>query len=294
MKAVSLFCGAGGLDEPFDDVRLAIDSWNLATATYKANHPNTQTITCDISQYIHNIIQKTRSISPDIILGGPPCQDFSKAGKRRAGLHADLTTAFTKIATSVRPEWIVYENVSTIQTIGKRYVDHIVNHLRLAGYGITAVSLDAADFGVPQYRKRFFIIAHLGYRDDEFVQDILNQQTRHVSIAEYCPDIISGDNSTRFYYRHPWSYASRAIYTVHEPSQTIRGINPPIPKRYKIHPNDATDDLSRVRILTTHERSLIQTFPKEYTWVGHKTYVDHLIGNAVPPKLARVICDVIS
>ena len=74
--------------------------------------------------------------------------------------------------------------------------------------------------------------------------------------------------STNFYYRHPRNYTRRAVFSIDEPSPTIRGVNRPIPKGYKGNRNDASKINGNVRSLTTRERSLIQTFPDDFVWVG--------------------------
>ena len=78
-----------------------------------------------------------------------------------------------------------------------------------------------------------------------------------------------------------------------EPSPTIRGVNRPIPPSYKIHRNDATDDLGLVRPLTTEERGILQTFPKKYEFIGNKTEREQQIGNSVPPVLAKAVASAI-
>lgn len=92
-----------------------------------------------------------------------------------------------------------------------------------------------------------------------------------------------------FYYRHPRSYARRGIFSIDEPSPTVRGVNRPIPSGYKIHSNDATTNLTEVRPLTTLERARIQTFPKNFVFEGSKTNLEQMIGNAVPVKLAEYV-----
>ena len=106
-----------------------------------------------------------------------------------------------------------------------------------------------------------------------------------MTIREYLGD----EFDTEFYYRHPRSYARRGIFSIDEPSPTVRGVNRPIPATYQIHPGDATDDLSRVRPLTTLERARIQTFPREFTFEGSKTDLEQIIGNAVPVELAAYV-----
>lgn len=104
-------------------------------------------------------------------------------------------------------------------------------------------------------------------------------------MAQYCGDAIT----TQYYYRHPRNYSRRAIYSIHEPSPTIRGVNRPIPQGYKGHPADAIADLTQVRPLTTRERSLIQTFPPTFHLIGTKSHLEQMIGNAVPVKLAEYV-----
>lgn len=102
-------------------------------------------------------------------------------------------------------------------------------------------------------------------------------------------DYLGDEFQTDFYYRHPRSYARRGIFSIDEPSPTVRGVNRPIPSGYKIHSNDATTNLTEVRPLTTLERARIQTFPKNFVFEGSKTNLEQMIGNAVPVKLAEYV-----
>jgi DNA (cytosine-5)-methyltransferase 1 len=88
---------------------------------------------------------------------------------------------------------------------------------------------------------------------------------------------------------HPRSYNRRAVFSIDEPSATIRGINRPIPENYKKHPADKADISDGVRALTTRERGYLQTFPDSFLFPGAKTDVELAIGNAVPPVLANYI-----
>lgn len=96
-----------------------------------------------------------------------------------------------------------------------------------------------------------------------------------------------------YYYRHPRNYNRRAVFSVDEPAPTMRGVNRPVPKGYPGHPNDACSLAERpeVRALTTAERAQIQTFPVDFRWVGSKTDVEQMVGNAVPVKLAEFIAE---
>jgi DNA (cytosine-5)-methyltransferase 1 len=92
-----------------------------------------------------------------------------------------------------------------------------------------------------------------------------------------------------YYYRHPRSYARRGIFSIYEPSPTIRGVNRPIPKGYTKHDGDPVEISDKVRPLTTKERSRIQTFPDNFIFNGSKTVLEQVIGNAVPVKLAEFV-----
>lgn len=102
-------------------------------------------------------------------------------------------------------------------------------------------------------------------------------------------DYLGNSLNTEHYYRHPRSYARRGVFSIHEPSPTIRGVNRPIPPNYQFHKGDTVKDFSKVRPLSLKERSYIQTFPENFEFVGAKTNVEQLIGNAVPVKLAEYL-----
>ena len=165
---------------------------------------------------------------------------------------------------------------------------HLKEILTDAGYGISTRVIDASLCGVPQKRKRFFLIGKLnaknGFFDDAIVANMSNTP---MTVRDYLGDVLH----TQFYYMHPRSYNRRAVFSIDEPSATIRGINRPIPKNYKKHPADKTDISDGVRALTTRERGYLQTFPDTFLFPGAKTDVELAIGNAVPPALAKYIAN---
>ena len=220
-----------------------------------------------------------------MIIGGPPCQDYSSAGHQdETRGRANLTIRFAELVCESGVQWFVMENVDRIEK--SQTLPKAIAMFRDAGYGLTRVVLDASRCGVPQKRKRFFMIGRLGSEDDFLEHSLLSDQDDHnMTIREYLGD----EFDTEFYYRHPRSYARRGIFSIDEPSPTVRGVNRPIPATYQIHPGDATDDLSRVRPLTTLERARIQTFPREFTFEGSKTDLEQIIGNAVPVELAAYV-----
>lgn len=287
MRVVDLFSGCGGMSLGFQsagmDVVAAYDNWPAAAWVYATNfdHPiHTFDLSCE-----EKAVESISHYVPDMIIGGPPCQDFSSAGLRNEDNgRGNLTVSFAKIVSCIGPKWFVMENVSTIVKTNK--LTKAIEIFKTAGYGLTQIVLNAALCGVPQKRKRFFMIGRLGSCDD-FLDDYIKNRMakKEMTVKDYFGDEID----VEYYYRHPRSYARRGIFSVNEPSPTIRGVNRPIPGGYPIHPNDPVKSLDGVRPLTTLERSRIQTFPKSFNFYGSKSEVEQMIGNAVPVNLARFV-----
>lgn len=287
MKVVDLFCGCGGLSLGFQkagfDVVAAYDKWEEALNVYRFNFDHLAD-ELDLSD-VETSVAAINRFEPDMIVGGPPCQDFSSAGKRdEEGGRGDLTINYAQIVCSVRPQWFVMENVALITKTQK-----LVEAKRLfkqAGYGLSEHVLDASYCGVPQKRKRFFLIGRLG-ETDGFMSAIIYESlsSKPMTMRDYFGDSLG----IEYYYRHPRSYTRRGIFSIDEPSPTIRGVNRPMPKGYSIHANDPVKSKEGIRPLTTQERSYIQTFPTDFKFVGSKTDVEQMIGNAVPVNLAKFV-----
>ena len=292
MRVVDLFSGCGGLSLGFEnaglDVVAAYDNWQPAIAVHKANftHPIFNVNLSDENIAVKHISE----YQPNMIIGGPPCQDFSSADKRDENNgRGDLTISYTKIISALKPSWFVMENVSTITKSTKLAVAR--DMFKQSGYGLTQIVLNAALCGVPQRRKRFIMIGHLGEQDDFMLETIKSRvSNKEMTVKDYFGEHID----VEYYYRHPRSYARRGIFSVNEPSPTIRGVNRPIPDGYKIHSNDPIQSLAGVRPLTTKERSMIQTFPENFIFVGGKSDLEQMIGNAVPVKLGEFIASAIN
>ena len=292
MKVVDLFCGCGGLSLGFQkagyEIVAAFDKWEAALNVYRKNFNH---LAEDID--LSNVQASSIAIDlhePDMIIGGPPCQDFSSAGKRdEDGGRGDLTINYAQIVSNVRPKWFVMENVARIVKTQKLVEARAI--FKKAGYGLSQHVLDASYCGVPQKRKRFFLIGKLNEMDgfmDPFINSGLSVQP--MTIRDYLGDSLG----VEFYYRHPRSYVRRGIFSIDEPSPTIRGVNRPMPDGYQIHANDPVKSKEGIRPLTTLERSYIQTFPKTFQFVGSKTDVEQMIGNAVPVNLGCFVATAIT
>jgi DNA (cytosine-5)-methyltransferase 1 len=293
MKCVDLFSGCGGLSLGFEragfEVSAAFEYWDPAIEVYKANfdHPI-------FKQDLKNekeSIERIKTFLPDLIMGGPPCQDFSSAGKRDITKgRADLTYHFANIVCSIKPDWFVMENVEQIKK--SHILADVVGQFEKSGYGLTSVILDASFCGVPQSRTRFFLIGHMN-DDHNQLNGILkkNLSERQMTIRDY----LGNKLDLEVYYRHPRNYNRRGVFTIDEPSPTVRGVNRPVPKGYKLNTCDPKNvDLSTVRPLTTIERSYIQTFPTKFNFLGTKTNLEQMIGNAVPVNLGTFIANAIN
>ena len=287
MKIVDLFCGCGGLSLGFQNagfkIVAAYDKWQAALSVYQKNFEH-ECKMLDLSN-IKDSVAEIESKHPDMIIGGPPCQDFYSAGKRdEDNGRGDTTVNYAQIINRIRPKWFVMENVERI-TKTQKLID-AKKIFKEAGYGLSWQVLDASKCGVPQKRKRFFMIGKLHEQDDfmaPFLQSGLSKTS--MTLREYFGDSLG----VEYYYRHPRSYARRGIFSIDEPSPTVRGVNRPMPKGYEIHDNDPVKSKEGIRALTTIERSYIQTFPKTFKFEGSKTELEQMIGNAVPVKLAEYV-----
>lgn len=283
MRAIDLFCGCGGLSLGFQNAGIEIvsayDNWEVAIKVYNENFEH-QAKLMDISELEIGEIKK---YNPDLIIGGPPCQDYSSAGKRDETLgRAELTLVYANKVCQYKPKWFVMENVerilksSNLNIVKKEFKDY--------GYGLTDIILDASFCGVPQKRKRYFLIGGLD-EEDNFLKSILeeNQSYKRMTVREYMGDELDVEH----YYRHPRSYKRRGVFSIDEPSPTVRGVNRPIPPGYIFHKGDTCNDLKKIRPLTFEERARVQTFPSNFKFSGSKTDMEQMIGNAVPVNLAN-------
>lgn len=283
---VDLFCGCGGmslgLEKAGYNVVAGFDNWEPAINVYKANfsHP---VVKLDLSN-VDDSVNEISKFTPDIIVGGPPCQDFSTAGYQDESRgRAILSICFSEIICRIRPQYFIMENVAAIHKT--KSFKTAIDNFRNAGYGLTIKTLDAAYCGVPQTRKRMFVIGAFQVDDNFLLEELESHLSRQpLTIYDYLGDSLG----IEYYFRVPTNYNRRAVYSIYEPSMTIRGVDRPIPSGYKGHPLDSAP-VSMSRPLTPKERSFIQTFPKDFLFFGGKSDMNTMIGNAVPVNLAKYV-----
>ncbi len=316
--AVGLFVGGGGLDLGFRQAGFrmlaATDFEPSAEKTYKTNNPEVPFLLEDIRKLrVASIIEATGGRRPDVVIGGPPCQGFSTLGDRlSADPRNDLVDALIRIVDGLRPQAVVIENVRAIATEYKgRYRDYILKRFARIGYNMHFAVLNAADFGVPQHRRRALFV---GFADPRVeysfpspthgegvlpyatVGNAINDlTTRGVEVANHIPLRHSDTVMARYRFipeggmlpppnqlpKHIRRENFGSTYKrLHRgmPSLTIVPGNNALP----IHP--ILD-----RSLTPREAARIQTFPDDYIFEGDRRRQCILVGNAVPPLLARVI-----
>ena len=163
--AVDIFSGAGGMSvgsvmagiEPV----LAVEFDIHAAKTYATNHPKTKVLQQDIKT-VHPLDHTEKY--PFILFGGPPCQGFSVANTKTRtldNLNNWMFKEYLRFIKDLEPEWFLFENVVGFKSFDKgRFAINVEEELKLAGYETNSAVLNASDFGVPQDRKRFFIVGH--------------------------------------------------------------------------------------------------------------------------------------
>jgi DNA (cytosine-5)-methyltransferase 1 len=286
LDTIDLFAGCGGMSLGFQNAGFnivkAFDNWEPSVRVYKDNFSHSIDNLDLGSEKNFNEIYR---LNPNVIIGGPPCQDFSSAGRNNyKSCRANLAKSFYHIVEMSKPSFFVLENVPRIRH--SELYRSIKNDFENIGYGITETILNACYCGVPQKRKRLFMIGHIG-GDHNFLFDYIEGSLSKEKMTMY--DYFGDGLGIEHYFRIPTNYTRRAIFSIREPSVTIRGVDRPIPKTYKKHKDDPVSVSSKVRILTVRERSYVQTFPKTFILNGTKTNLNQMIGNAVPVKLAEFL-----
>jgi len=170
LNVLDLFCGCGGLSYGFEmsgyNVVLGIDNWSDCLETFEHNHKNSKVLCADISKIEKkDIIEKIGDTEIDIIVGGPPCQGFSLAGKRDiSDTRNKLVLDYVKIIDSIKPKFFVMENVLGLLSMkdeeGNLVIENLKKEFEKIGYKISYKPLFAHHYGVPQKRQRVFIVGN--------------------------------------------------------------------------------------------------------------------------------------
>jgi DNA (cytosine-5)-methyltransferase 1 len=166
---VELFAGAGGLSLGFEQsgfrIALAVESDPRTGLTYQHNHPSVDFIEEEVNKLdpvdcLERIGLEKGELAA--LIGGPPCQGFSESNRRTRTLDNPRNhyyVEFFRFLAAMRPLWFVLENVAGLKTLASGLLlKDILSRGRNAGYAVEVLDLDAAEFGVPQVRRRIFVV----------------------------------------------------------------------------------------------------------------------------------------
>lgn len=320
-NVIDLFAGAGGLSEGFKQAGFTILAANeiekTFAETYRLNNPDTKVFVGDIRHITAGDFRKECNIDGKkvhIIIGGPPCQGFSMAGRRNpTDPRNSLFMEFLRFVKEFKPQFFVMENVPGILNMkteaGERVVDIIEKEFEKIGYRIKYKKLLAADYGVPQKRKRVFFIGTNTNAEITFPKEthsetpsILLDGTKMKKWVGVGKVIMPKNNVDRSFFHTPRmieGFRNRKkknaekgkgfgwqILDMNKPSYTISA-------RYWKDGADALIKYSdtEIRMLTPEEAAAIQSFPNDYKFAGSKRHKYIQIGNAVPVKLAKAVAE---
>lgn len=320
LRSIDLFCGAGGLTRGLQQAGIetvaALEFDRSICASFAATFPNVELISADIREAsFHDWRGRV-----EIVVGGPPCQPFSVAGRQLSSEDPrDCVPGFIRAVDECQPEAFVMENVPGLASPRhQHYLSAVMRQLGLLGYVVKPKVLNAADFGVPQFRKRLFLV---GMRGRSFVfpepTHGPGRELAHVSAGEALEGVpYDIPNTAKVTYAkkpvlrpQPWdgmmvNGGGRPI-NLTEPSQTIpasAGGN----RTHILDPDGVLVEYHRylmeggtplegevegVRRLTVNESARLQSFPDEHVFTGKQSTRYRQVGNAVPPLLAQAVAE---
>ncbi|MCB0564616.1 MAG: DNA cytosine methyltransferase [Phaeodactylibacter sp.] len=316
MKVASFFAGAGGLDLGFDragfDVVWANEYDSDVWETYEKNHPDTALDRRSITEIDPSDI-------PDVdgMIGGPPCQSWSAAGKLRGidDKRGQLFFDFIRILQEKKPKFFLAENVAgMLLPRNEKALDSIKKLFKESGYQLSFQLLNASDYLVPQDRKRVFFV---GYRHDlgisfEFPPPIDMKLTLRSAIGDLvdnaipakkgnytngeCPvpnhEYFIGDFSSMYMSRNRVRGWDELSYTIQAGARHAP-LHPQAPKMETVDKDRkrfVPGQEHLYRRLSVRECARIQGFPDDFVFYYKNLAAAYkMIGNAVPVRLAQVV-----
>jgi DNA (cytosine-5)-methyltransferase 1 len=297
LRALSLFSGGGGLDLGFSragfEHMASYEIMEAAAATLVKAQPE-WAVFGGTEGDVRGVDWRGYRSQVDVVHGGPPCQPFSAAGRQRGGLDdRDMWPEFVRAVTEIQPASFVGENVPALASA--KFTDY-VNEAIVAplepSYVIHAVVLQAADFGVPQVRKRIFFV---GFRSRTVAlrwrpPQRSTGQGMGMREALGLPDIGYDDLSPTIRSsltgpRHTTSILN-SVAARRKFEQLQVWPNGVAPTREAAHRFVAPNGHFR---LSVPDVALLQGFPDDWPWVGATYMALGQIGNAVPPPMAYAL-----
>lgn len=332
-NVIDLFCGCGGMSLGFEqagfNVLLGIDIWEDALKTYQFNRNGTKTLCADMSDLKgDNVAKIIGNTSVDVIIGGPPCQGFSIAGKRIIEDERNkLYKGFVRMVEYFKPRAFVMENVPNILTIGGGAIrDAIIADFSALGYSVGYKVLLASDYGVPQNRKRAVFVGlnngeHFSFpkpfsttkvTSEEALSDLpeysLNDGSEYPSMPKSDYQKLMRLHSTALSNHQTTIHNQKTIDIISlvPDGGNYKDLPIELQDTRKVHiawtrlnskkPSFTIDTGHRHhfhylynRIPTARESARLQSFPDNFIFVCSRTSQLKQIGNAVPPLLGKAI-----
>jgi DNA (cytosine-5)-methyltransferase 1 len=255
---IDLFAGAGGMSLGFEqagfDIVAAVEIDPIHCATHEYNFPHTTTICASVIDLTGAEIRQRAKLGTkdiDVVVGGAPCQGFSLMGKRAfEDPRNQLVFHYVRIVKELNPKYCVFENVRGL-TLGKhvQFLEELIIALGDAGYDVITPYqvLNAADYGVPQDRRRLFLV---GTRKDLTAPEYPQPSDQRISVAEAISDLPNADQFDELQLK---DFVATKWETTSTYARKLRGFDRD-PDDYS-YPRKFDPDLLTCSIRTVHTRS---------------------------------------
>lgn len=339
LKFADLFCGVGGFTQGLESAGLecvlGVDNDKYAIEAYRLNHTNHDCLQLDLSSPENQalVASRLKLKGVDLIVGGPPCQGFSIFGKRRfvntknhdlkTDERNDLVFAFANIVVKAQPNWFIMENVPGILSAHKgSYVEEIRRFFAANEYKTEVKIINAADYGVPQTRKRFILIGTktdliIPFPKPKYFEKPESWQLPYRTVGEVMTD-LSNNASLGKYKNHNapnhtkivterFSYikegqkleidalpehlkiGTKTGKPISNYSHVFKRLDRKKPSNTIVPGHNALPVHPTLnRTLTVREAARIQTFPDHYEFIGPIINQVLQVGNAFPCLVAQI------
>ena len=330
LKVLDLFCGAGGLSYGFKlggfEIAGGVEWDSAAMETHKNNFESEFEFCGDIKEITNDIIER-ELMGIDVIIGGPPCQGFSSANrqeKEKDDPRNKLFFEYLRFVEIIRPKVFVIENVKEILTKDNGYAkERILQITQQLGYNVVVKVLNAADYGVPQFRRRAIFVGVRSDLNKVFDFESIKKTKKLVTVYDAIGDICYPDREIKNKFQ---SYVRDV--------DTLFNHNPKLPnervvermtyvpqggnwrdvpahlwdtqrnnrhssayRRLSLDEPSITIDTGHMnyfhpiehRVPTVRESARLQSFPDSFIFYGNQSQQYRQVGNAVPPLLGKAI-----
>lgn len=344
LNFIDLFSGAGGIGIGLEQAGFnhifSADFDSSVAKTFRYNNPNTPFIEGDLSnkEVFKSIAERFKDTTIDLIVGGPPCQGFSMFGKRRFvntqdyDPHSDernrLIFTYLDYVKLFNPKWFMIENVPGIVSLDEGYfIQALLKEIDDLGYHNCEYKIiNTADYGVPQKRKRFILIANrtgniIPWPKPKYFENPEDWEKPFRSVNEVLLGLEKEDSYEKFHNHKPMNHSEEVIERFSYIEEGCKIDPEKLPEHLKYsRTGKKIKSFSKVffrldrnkpshtlvpghsafpihpwlnRQLTVREAARIQTFPDEIVFLGNYGEQCKQVGNAFPPLAAEVIANAI-